>query len=82
MSIHGSGGYPSIIIIIHLKLWPSSILSPLLNCLFLQLEKAQEQQRLLEESAKELDERKEREKELQKLIEEKEVTRMKLRQTA
>lgn len=42
-------------------------------CLVLQLEKAQEQERLLEESEKELEERREREKQLKKLIEEKEV---------
>lgn len=38
-----------------------------------QLEKAQKQALLLEQSAKELSERQEREKQLQKLIEEKEV---------
>lgn len=38
-----------------------------------QLEKAKEQERLLEQSAKELSERQEKERELEKLIAEKEV---------
>ena len=43
-----------------------------------QLEKAQKQALLLEQSAKELSERQEREKQLQKLIEEKEVWSVKI----
>ena len=43
-----------------------------------QLEKAEKQALLLEQSAKELSERQEREKQLQKLIEEKEVWSVKI----
>ena len=51
----------------------SEKLNKLKHNIFTKLEKAQEQERLLEESAQELAERRAREQELQKKIKEKEV---------